>query len=193
MIEPIRAERLDLRPIRPEDAGPMTLYCADERVARMTSSIPHPYPPGCAEAFIEAVRSGRHAEDVWVMDGSRTGWADVIGVVSVNRARQEIGYWVGPPFWNTGFASEAVEAAAAHLLHERGLDRLCATVFADNPASAKVLLKAGFRETGVGEGHSLSRDAMVPVRLFECTPGDLAALPAGAEHGQARPGNGSVE
>lgn len=192
MTDPIRAERLDLRPIRLEDAGPMTLYCADERVARMTSSIPHPYPPGCAEAFIDAVLTGRHAEDVWVMDGSRAGWADVIGVVSLKRAKRELGYWVGPPFWNTGFASEAVQAVTAHLLGKRGLDRLHATVFADNPASAQVLLKAGYRETGTGEGYSLSRDAMVPVRLFECGRDDLAVLSTMPEHGQVRPGGGSV-
>ena len=193
MTGTIHAERLDLRPIRPEDAGPMTLYCADERVARMTSSIPHPYPPGCAQAFIEAVRAGRHSEDVWVMDGSRTGWADMIGMVSLMRAKREIGYWVGPPFWNTGFASEAVETVAAHLLGARGLERLQATVFADNPASAQVLLKAGFRETGTGDGYSLSRDRMVPVRYFECVPGDLAALAAAAGQGQVLSGEGNAE
>ncbi|MEM6906013.1 MAG: GNAT family N-acetyltransferase, partial [Pseudomonadota bacterium] len=55
----LRTARLVLRPLRPSDAGPMTLYCGDERLARMTASIPHPYPPGAASAYIDAVTHGR--------------------------------------------------------------------------------------------------------------------------------------
>ena len=48
----IEAEGLDLRPLRQSDAGLIELYGSDERVARMTTSIPHPLPPGSTEAFI---------------------------------------------------------------------------------------------------------------------------------------------
>jgi RimJ/RimL family protein N-acetyltransferase len=44
----IEAPRLVLRPLRPSDAGLMTLYASDRRVAEMTTSIPHPLPPGMA-------------------------------------------------------------------------------------------------------------------------------------------------
>ncbi len=59
MVETIRTERLVLRPLRASDAGPITLHASDERVARMTAAIPHPYPPGAADAFIEGTLSGR--------------------------------------------------------------------------------------------------------------------------------------
>ena len=48
-VPEIRTERLVLRPPRPSDAGPIGHYCSDPRLARMTASIPHPYPPGAAE------------------------------------------------------------------------------------------------------------------------------------------------
>ncbi|MDO7157367.1 hypothetical protein Q5N84_19030, partial [Acinetobacter baumannii] len=44
--------RFELRPLKKSDAGLMTMYSADRRVAEMTTSIPHPLPPGAAEAFI---------------------------------------------------------------------------------------------------------------------------------------------
>ena len=42
----VAASRFLLRPLRTSDAGLIGLYTADERVARMTSRIPHPLPPG---------------------------------------------------------------------------------------------------------------------------------------------------
>ena len=47
----IEAEGFLLRPLRLSDAGLIALYTGDERVARMTRTIPHPLPPGVAEAL----------------------------------------------------------------------------------------------------------------------------------------------
>ena len=49
----IQTERLILRPLRRSDAAFLELFGADARVARMTRNIPHPQPPGGAEAFVE--------------------------------------------------------------------------------------------------------------------------------------------
>ena len=45
MVETIHTDRLVLRPLRPSDAGPISLHASDARVARMTASIPHPTRP----------------------------------------------------------------------------------------------------------------------------------------------------
>ena len=42
----IETERFDLRPLRKSDRGLIEMYAADKRVATMTTSIPHPLPPG---------------------------------------------------------------------------------------------------------------------------------------------------
>ena len=49
----IAAGRLVLRPVRLSDAGLISLYAGDIRIAAGTRSIPHPLPPGAAEAFVE--------------------------------------------------------------------------------------------------------------------------------------------
>jgi len=112
----IRTARLMLRPLCPSDAGPLTLHCADERVARMTALIPHPYPPGAAETFIEGTLEGRRGEQVWAIDATPCDGEELVGVVGYRADSGEIGYWVGVPYWNAGFATEAVTALCHHLL-----------------------------------------------------------------------------
>ena len=51
----IAAGRLVLRAARISDTGLFAMYAGDERVARGTQSIPHPLPPGAAEAFVARV------------------------------------------------------------------------------------------------------------------------------------------
>ena len=104
----IAAERFDLRPLRKSDAGLIAMYTADRRVAEATRSIPHPLPPGATEAFVARAMAEDRQEDVWVLDGSAHGLAEVLGSIGLkkmDRSQSEIGYWVAPAFWNTGFAS----------------------------------------------------------------------------------------
>ncbi|MDT8342914.1 MAG: GNAT family protein [Thermohalobaculum sp.] len=164
-LETIATQRLMLRPLRPSDAGPMALYASDPRVARMTTSIPHPYPPGAAQAYIAARVAGRPDETVWAIDATPIGGSELVGVILHRPQTGEVGYWVGPPFWNTGYASEALAALVAHLF-DAGAVRLTASVMAENVASAHVLAKAGFAEVGQGEGYSVARGETVMVRKF---------------------------
>ncbi len=107
----------DLRPLRPSDAGLMTLYTSDLRVAQTTSSIAHPLPPGATEAFIARSLAADRIEDAWAIDGTRAESGELVGVISLTRLdvdQSEIGYWVAPLFWNSGVASAAVGAGAGN-------------------------------------------------------------------------------
>lgn len=163
----IVAERFVLRPLRRSDAGLISLYTADRRVAEGTRAIPHPLPPGATESYIARAQSDRRTEDVWALDGSAHGLAEVLGVVSLTRhegGQSEIGFWVGPGFWNTGFASEAVSALVAANPHESRT--LFAEVFQDNPGSARVLTNCGFEYLGDAESWSVARGARVPTWTY---------------------------
>ncbi|MEN0079734.1 MAG: GNAT family N-acetyltransferase, partial [Pseudomonadota bacterium] len=136
--------RFELRPLRASDAGLMTHYSADKRVAEMTTSIPHPLPPGTAEAFIARAAKPDRTEHVWAMDASGFGGSELLGVISLeqmDRNQSEIGYWVAPAMWNTGLASEAVRTLVSANPLSNGT--IFGTVFQDNPASARVLTNAG--------------------------------------------------
>ncbi len=158
----ITTDRMVLRPVRLSDAGLFAMNAGDVRVAESTSSIPHPLPPGAAEAFVARAMNMSAAERIWVMDGSAHGMPEVLGVISLkqmDREQSEIGYWVAPAFWNTGYASEAVQALVrANPLKNQAI---FAQVFQDNPGSARVLTNCGFSYLGDAESFSVARNARV--------------------------------
>lgn len=161
-----------LRPVRRSDAGLFALYAGDRRVAEGTQSIPHPLPPGASEAYVARAMKQGGAEDIWAIDGSAAGLAEVLGVISLkrmderkwDRGQSEIGYWVAPAFWNTGIASEAVRALVA--ANPQANRSLFAEVFQDNPGSARVLTNAGFEYLGDAESFSVARNARVPTWTY---------------------------
>lgn len=163
----ITTDRFDLRPLRSSDAGLITLYASDPRVAFNTASIPHPLPPGTTEAFIARTQAATRSEDVWAIDGAKSGGAEVMGVIGLTRLdrdQSEFGYWVAPAFWNTGLASAAVEALLA--ANPQQSTTFFASVFQDNPASARVLTNSGFRYLGDAEAFCVARDAPVPTWTY---------------------------
>ena len=81
----IATERFTLRPVRKSDAGLFALYAGDKRVAEATQGIPHPLPPGAAEAFCARAMAAGGEEDIWVMDGTRSGLPEVLGVISLKK------------------------------------------------------------------------------------------------------------
>lgn len=171
----LETRRLTLRRPRLSDAGPISMYAGDRRVAEMLDHVPHPYPPGAAEAYIARVLSPDASEHVWAMDATRTGGAEFVGVIGIKRRDPPtLGYWVGPPFWNTGYASEAAVAAVA-AARAAGCARLGAHVVASNDASAHVLTNAGFVETGTTEVFGVAVGAMRPHRVFALEPAPAPA------------------
>lgn len=163
----IRTERLWLRPVRRSDEGLLSLYAGDERVARNTRSIPHPLPPGTAADFVSRALATDRKEDVWVMDGTEAGLAELVGIVSLTRMsddRSEIGYWVAPAFWNTGFASEAVRGLLD--ANPQKVSTVFAEVFQSNPVSARVLTNLNFEYIGDAEAYSVAQGRTVPTWTY---------------------------
>lgn len=163
----LQAERFILRPLRRSDAGLMELHASERRLARATRSIPHPLPPGMVEGFIQRETAPDRDRDVWVMDGSALGHAEVMGLISLkpmDRAQSEVRYWVAPAFWNEGIASEALNLIVGANPHEA--KTLFAEVFQDNAGSARVLTKLGFDYLGDAEAFSVARNTQVPTWTY---------------------------
>jgi len=145
--------RLRLRAFTPDDVPDVATYCGDIDVARMTANIPHPYDETMAEAWISshgnAFEEGEAA--TFAMAIRETG--KLIGAIGIhvdksNRAG-EFGYWVGKPFWNQGYATEAARAIIRYGFEQLGLHRIYARHMTKNPASGRVMQKAGMRFEGI--------------------------------------------
>ena len=158
----ITTPRLVLRPLEMADAKPMAALIGPE-VARMTGSFCVPYLSLTGEFFIlrqpslERRGLGHH----WAILHNGV-FAGAIGVVRPSvQSDWEIGYWLGEPFWSRGIASEAVLAVLAEFRSNLPDAELWARVFTDNPASRRVLEKAGWRVTGTEMGHCMERQCDV--------------------------------
>lgn len=163
----VNAGRFVLRPVRRSDAGLYAMYAGDRRLAEATRGIPHPLPPGAAEAFVARAARADTDEDTWVMDGLTGGLPEVLGVISLkkmDRGQSEVEFWVAPAFWNIGIASEAVNALIA--ANPQKNKTIFAEVFQDNPGSARVLAHAGFQYLGDAESFSVARGVCVPTWTY---------------------------
>ncbi|MFQ5438076.1 MAG: GNAT family N-acetyltransferase [Paracoccaceae bacterium] len=168
----IRAERLSLRPLSLDDADLVARFANDRRIAEMTTSIPFPLSREAAHEFVLRAATPDRTEDVWAIDASPFGGEALLGVISLrylDRDQSEVGYWVAPQFWNQGFAQAALRALLKANPHANR--SVVASVFQDNPASARVLSANGFAMLGEAEAFSLSRDAHVPTWTFLKTLG----------------------
>jgi RimJ/RimL family protein N-acetyltransferase len=169
MTQPrLETDRLILRPLGAADAVAMTPLADDPGVARMTTAIPHPFTIDVAESFIARMRAADPREEVvFAILGREGPFMGVVGLHPKPGLGPELGYWLGRPFWGAGHMSEAVAAVLAWAAQGWGRRLLTSGHFADNPASGRVLVKAGFLYTGeVGDRYSIARGETAATRMM---------------------------
>lgn len=170
MTAPIKTDHLTLRPLTLADAPRIARFTGDFDVARMVSSIPHPHLLVSVEGWILMLeaRAGLSREHVFAIDLPGEGLAGCIGASRAPGADWEIGYWVGRPYWGRGIATEAAQAMTSFVRRELTRGPVLAGHFADNPASGRVLQKAGFVYTGeVKPRFSLARGSKAATRIMK--------------------------
>jgi RimJ/RimL family protein N-acetyltransferase len=147
-------DRLILRPLELTDAPNMQRLAAHSDVAATNLNMPHPYPEGAAEAFIEAQADIAPNITLGMVRKSDLQWMGVIHLdVNLRHQRADFGYWIGVPYWNQGYTSEAARRLVNYCFADLGLNRVCAGYFTHNPASRRVMEKAGLTYEGTLRQH----------------------------------------
>lgn len=168
--EEIRTERLLLRPQRLGDAEAVTELASRRRIAATTLNVPHPYTLEDAVRWIEQCdidRSDGRSFSFAVTDRATGRLVGAIGLhVEPDESSGELGYWIGVPFWGLGYATEAARAMIELGFCSLDLDRICGRHFADNPASGRVLEKAGLRIEHLLRGDVLKWDERKDVAVY---------------------------
>lgn len=148
----LNTERLTLRLFEPADAPAVQQLAGAYEVALNTLTIPHPYPEGAAAEWIASnekmFEEGKMINLAIVVRDTGEVAGSIGLVLTPQHDKAEIGYWIGVPYWNRGYATEAARALIDFGFAECGLNRIDAGHFDRNPSSGRVMQKAGMQYEG---------------------------------------------
>jgi RimJ/RimL family protein N-acetyltransferase len=140
-----------IRDWRKDDAPSIARYANNRKIwLNLRDAFPNPYRLQDAENFLSRVIE---AEPRTVFAIATK--AEAIGSIGlmigkdVHRYSAELGYWLAEPFWGRGIMTQAVKNITAFAFTELNVIRVFAEPYTTNPASARVLEKAGFVCEGI--------------------------------------------
>ena len=111
--------------------------------------FPYPYTASDARRWLESVVGFQPETNFAIAVGDEAvGGIGFSIQYDVAHRSAEIGYWLGEEVWGRGIATDALLAVTDYAFANFDLCRLYANVFAWNPASARVLEKAGYSFEG---------------------------------------------
>jgi ribosomal-protein-alanine N-acetyltransferase len=135
-----------IRDWRVEDASSLSRHANNRRIWLMVRDrFPSPYTIEDAEHWVRHCVRALPATDFAIeVDGEASGGIGVVLCDDVERISAELGFWLGETVWGRGVMTDAVSAFVPWAFERFNLQRVYAHVFERNPASARVLEKAGF-------------------------------------------------
>ena len=145
-MHPLVLKRCTIRPWRLDRAESLARHANNRKIwLSVRDLFPHPYTIQDAHEFIRRATVEEPATRFCVeVEGVAAGGIGVHPGEDVHRHTATVGYWLGEEFWGRGIMTEAVTAVTDFCFENFPLRRISAEVFANNPASARVLEKAGF-------------------------------------------------
>jgi ribosomal-protein-alanine N-acetyltransferase len=179
-----------IRRFRPSDNTALSIHGTSQNVgAHLTDRMPQPYTPSHAASWIahnldptNHVPSGLYNDITRTSSGPRIPANYVICVAeepcgtiglefgdinSIYRRSASVGYWLGSRFWEQGIMSLVVPAFVVWVWKTFPvLLRLNGGVFAGNPASAKLLLKAGYKYEGTKQGSAVKNGVVRSEEMY---------------------------
>ncbi|MXW35086.1 MAG: GNAT family N-acetyltransferase [Chloroflexi bacterium] len=156
-----------------DDAESLARYANNRNVSRnMRDAFPFPYALDDAREWLKrAMRASPESNFAIASPTEVIGGNGLTFRGDVHRRTAEVGYWLGEPFWGRGIATAALQAVTEYAFAHHDLVRIDAAVFEWNPASARVLEKAGYvfegrlRESVTKEGQTI--DQLLYARIRE--------------------------
>jgi [ribosomal protein S5]-alanine N-acetyltransferase len=157
-----------LRPWKLADKTALVSKANNRNIWRnLTEKFPHPYTETDADYWLSfanmAAPSIHYAID---LEGELAGGIGVVAGEGIFRFTAQFGYWLGEMHWGKGIVTAAARAMVAHLFASSHLQRLEAAVFEWNPASMRVLEKAGFVREGVLRNNVFKDDQIISSVMY---------------------------
>jgi len=140
----------EIREFVAQDAESLARNADNAKIAdQLRDRFPNPYTIVHAREWIEQANSADPVSSFAIATKD-----EVIGGIGLELQRDvytraaELGYWLAESCWGRGIATRAVTRFCEQAFETFDLIRIYARVFETNPASARVLEKAGFRREG---------------------------------------------
>jgi RimJ/RimL family protein N-acetyltransferase len=162
----IETARLLLRPLKPSDAHAIAEKIDNYDISKNLARVPFPYHLSDAEEFLDWALKLDQRSAFRVINLKQYP-DELIGLISYDwmddKQTADLGYWLTAENWGKGLMTEAVQAMVALAFEVSNLDCLSSCYFNENPASGKVLAKAGFDIVSQCAQFSKARGIEVPV------------------------------
>ena len=166
----IRTARLTLRKIETTDADMMFKnWSGDDEVSRYMRWPTHKNADETRETiqnWFEGYQSNnRYHWGICLRDGQMIGSVGVIMTAEYD-FKAEIGYCIGRNWWGQGYTSEAVKAVLDYMFQNTDIERIEAYHSGQNPASGRVMAKAGMTHEGFARHKYKNRDGFQDCHLY---------------------------
>jgi RimJ/RimL family protein N-acetyltransferase len=162
------SERLVLRAPHVEDIDALAHLANNANVATMVSRMPHPYTVNDAADFVRRANTGEIGKCVYAITRGDNGhFLGCCGIEPVSEDTVEIGYWLGQPYWNHGYMTEAAQVLIDMVFRTREMvAQIDARCRVTNIGSRRVIQKCGFQFQGTGMVPCQALGSRVPVEWF---------------------------
>ena len=166
----LTTERLRLRAFDLPDGADVQRLAGERAVAATTLTIPHPYPEGAAEEWIETHEPAFEKGEAISLAITLRDTSTLVGAIRLHmtgkHSRAELGYWIGVPYWGRGYATEAARAVVGYGFEKLDLNRIHACHFTGNEQSGRVLQKVGMKLEGTMRQHTLKWGVMEDLVIY---------------------------
>nr|WP_294947531.1 GNAT family protein [uncultured Mucilaginibacter sp.] len=168
----IKGTGFTLRNWRESDAPVMQRLADNPKIAaNLYNRFPSPYTLADAEFFI-GINIDQEPPTTFVIDVDGE-FAGTIGITmrdDVFSKSPLFGYWLGEPYWGRGIMTEAARLVTQYAFQTFDFICLQAGVFSYNPASMRVLEKAGYVKQGVLKGAVFKNGEIIDEHLYLAYP-----------------------
>lgn len=172
----LTTERLKLRPFTLADATDVQRLAGHRLIASTTLRIPHPYTDGIAEKWIETHRRDFEEGKGVNFAITRSPHNFIIGsiglIIDTDHNNAELGYWIGKPYWNQGYATEAARHVVKYAFEVLNLNRVHAHHFACNPQSGRVMKNIPLIREGALKQHIKKWEQYEDIVIYGITKND---------------------
>jgi RimJ/RimL family protein N-acetyltransferase len=161
-------DSVTLRAPRQSDAHALAKYANRREIwINLRDRMPHPYSLADANEWLASIRHQDPRVNFLIdVGGEAIGGVGLVLGTDIERCSAEVGYWVGVEHWGRGIATAAVSRVCKYAFEDLGLLRVFATPLAWNPASSRVLEKAGFQREGTMRSACIKDGKVVDMLLY---------------------------